>query len=119
MKRALVFAPLVVGLALVGSAAGAGPSPGVTFGSRGIASHDGKTRYIALRAGHGTLVEAVKTRGGVVRHSRFLKGAFGVPLVAYDGSAGGLSRDGRRLVLYAPAGRQAKTSFVVLDPRTL
>jgi DNA-binding beta-propeller fold protein YncE len=51
-----------------------------------------------------------------VRRSRFLKGAFGIPLVAYDGSAGGLSRNGRRLVVYSPG---ATTRFVVLDPRTL
>ena len=120
MKRALILVPLVAGLALVGSAAGAGPSPGVTFGSRGVVSHDGKMRYVALRAGRSTLVEAVTTSGGVVRRSHLLKGAFGVPLVAYDGSTGGLSRDGRRLVLYSPAGNvHAKTSFAVLDPRTL
>jgi hypothetical protein len=121
MKRTLVLALLAAGAAiLAGSAGGAGPSPGVTFGSPGVVSHDGKTRYLAMRAGKGTLVEAVATRGGVVRRSQFLKGLFGVPLVAYDGSAGGLSRDGRRLVVYWPAngvGRSAR--FVVLDPRTL
>jgi hypothetical protein len=121
MKRALVLALLVGTAVLVGSAAGAGPSPGVTFGSPGVVSHDGKLRYLALRAGRGTLVEAVTTKGGVVRHSRFLKGSFGVPLVAYDGSAGGLSRNGRRLIVYSPASGlgHAKTRFVVLDPRTL
>jgi hypothetical protein len=120
MKRALVLGSAVTGVAvLVGSAAGAGPSPGVAFGSPGVVSRDGKLRYLARRAGGGTLVEAVTTRGGVVRRSRFLKGgAFGIPLVAYDGSTGGLSRNGRRLVLYAPS-TGAKTRFVVLDPRTL
>ena len=56
-----------------------------------------------------------------MRRSRFLKGgAFGIPLVAYDGSTGGLSRDGRRLVVYAPDSRgRAKTRFVVLNARTL
>jgi hypothetical protein len=122
MKRALVLGLFVAGLAvLVGSASGAGPSPGVTFGSPGVVSHDGKLRYMTLRAGGGTLVEAVTTRGGTVRRTRFLKGAaFGIPLVAYDGSTGGLSRNGRRLVLYASDSlRRAKTRFVVLDPRTL
>ena len=121
MKRALVLGPLVAGLTvLVGSASGAGPSPGVTFGSPGIVSHDGKLRYLAMQAGKGTLVESVTTRGGVVRRTRFLKGWFGVPLVAYDGSAGGLARNGHRLVLYSPAsGKNSKTRFVVLDPRTL
>lgn len=120
MKRALVFAVSVGGLViLIGSALGAGPSPGVSFGSPGVVSHDGKVRYVALRAGTGTLVEAVATRGGVVRRARFLKnGEFGIPLVAYDNSTGGLSRNGRRLVVYEPAtGRGSR--FVVLDPKTL
>ena len=119
MKRALVLGSFCAGLAiLVGSALGAGPSPGVAFGSTGVVSRDGKVRYVALRAGTGTLVEAVTTRGGTVRKSRFLKGAFGIPLVAYDGSTGGLSRNGRRLVVYEPSSG-AKTRFVVLSPRTL
>jgi hypothetical protein len=122
VKRALVLAVVVGGLViLVGSASGAGPSPGVIFGSPGVISHDGKVRYLALRAGGGTLVESVTTRGGTVRKARFLKsGAFGIPLVAYDGSTGGLSRNGRRLVLYeSDTSGRAKTRFVVLDPRTL
>jgi len=123
MKRAFVLAVFVGGLViLIGSASGAGPSPGVTFGSPGVLSRDGRVRYVALRAGSGTLVEAVTTRGGVVRRSRFLKGgAFGIPLVAYDNSTGGLSRNSRRLVVYAPASglAPAETRFVVLDPRTL
>jgi hypothetical protein len=103
MKHALVLGSVVAGLAvLVGSALGAGPSPGVTFGSPGVVSRDGKLRYLALRAGGGTLVEAVTTRGGVVRRARYLRGAFGIPLVAYDGSSGGLTRNGRRLVVYEP-----------------
>jgi hypothetical protein len=119
MKRAFLLGSVVAGLAvLVGSAAGAGPSPGVIFGSPGVVSHDGKLRYLAMRASGGTLVEVVTTRGGIVRSSRFLKGAFGIPLVAYDGSTGGLSRNGRRLVVYEPSSG-AKTRFVVLSPRTL
>jgi hypothetical protein len=119
MKRALVLAVFVGGLViLIGSASGAGPSPGVTFGSPGVVSRDGKVHYVALRAGSGTLAEAVTTRGGTVRKLRFLKGAFGIPLVAYDGSTGGLSRNGRRLVVYEPS-TGAKTRFVVLSPRTL
>lgn len=122
MKRGLVLAAVVGGLViLIGPALGAGPSPGMIFGSPGVVLRDGSVRYVALRAGSGTVVEAVATRGGAVRRSRFLKGgAFGVPLVAYDGSTGGLSRDARRLVVYASdsLGR-AKTRFVVLDAHTL
>lgn len=73
MKRALVLALVVAGV-LAGSAGGAGPSPGVAFGSPGVVSHDGKVRYVALRAGRGTLVEAISTRDGIVGHTRYLKG---------------------------------------------
>lgn len=116
-----MLAVLAAAAALVGTAGGAGPSPGIAPGTTGVVSHDGKIRYVALRAGKGTLVEAVSTRNGIVRHTRYLKGSYGVPLVAYDGSTGGLSRNGKRLVLYSPAAVlvRAKTRFVVLDPRTL
>jgi hypothetical protein len=117
MKRALVLALLVAGAAiLAGSAAGAGPSPGIAFGSPGVLSHDGKVRYLALRAGKGTLVEAVSTRTGMVR-ARFLNGLYGLLMVAYDRSMGGLARNGKRLVVYAPG--QQRTRFVVLDPGSL
>ena len=114
MKRALVLG-VVLAAVLTGSAAGAGPSPGIAFGSPGVLSHDDKVRYVAMRAGKGTLVEAITTRTGMVR-SRFLKGLYGLPMVAYDGSMGGLSRNGKRLVVYSPG---QVTRYVVLDPRSL
>ena len=118
MKRVLVPALLLAGLSLlVGSAAGAGPSPGITFGSPGVVSHDGKTRFVALRAGRGSLIESISTRAGAVLRTRYLKGVYGLPLVAYDGSTGGLSRKGKRLVVYSPG--EQKTRYLVLDPRTL
>ncbi len=115
MKRALFLAVFVAAI-LAGSAGAAGPSPGIALGSPGIVSHDGKVRYVALRAGRGTLVEAISTRDGTVHRTRFLKGLYGVPLVAYDGSTGGLARSGKRLVVYSPG---TVTRYVVLDPRSL
>jgi hypothetical protein len=115
MKRPLVLAVFVAAI-LAGSAGGAGPSPGIA--PAGILSHDGKIRYVALRAGRGTLVEAISRPDGVVRRTRYLKGFYGIPMVAYDGSTGGLSRDGKRLVVYSPSrgiGRDV-TRYVVLDP---
>jgi hypothetical protein len=116
MKRALVLAAFVAAI-LAGSAGGAGPSPGIA--PAGILSHDGKIRYVALRAGRGTLIEAISRRDGVVRRTRYLKGFYGIPMVAYDGSTGGLSRDGRRLVVYSPGRCCSTTRYVVLDPRSL
>jgi hypothetical protein len=49
--------------------------------------------------------------------SRTIRGEYGVPLVAYDGKAGGLTRDGKRLVLET-AGPDT-TRFVVLSTRDL
>ena len=120
MKRPFVLALLVAGAAvLAGSATAAGPSPGIVFGSPGVVSHDGKVRYVAMRAGKGTLVEAISTRTGIVR-GRYLKGFYGLPMVAYDGSMGGLARNGKRLIVYSQDSlHHAKTRFVVLDPRTL
>ena len=118
MKRALVLAAFVAAV-LAGSAGGAGPSPGIA--PAGILSHDAKIRYVALRAGRGTLVESISRRDGVVRRTRYLKGFYGIPMVAYDGSTGGLSRDGKRLFVYSPSrgiGRDV-TRYVELDPRTL
>jgi hypothetical protein len=121
VKRVLVPTVIVAVATLAGSAGAAGPSPGVTFGSPGVVSHDGKTRYVAVQAGRGSVIEAISTQGGAVLRSRFLKGMFGVPMVAYDGSTGGLSRNGKRLVVYSPANSIAngKTRYVILDPRTL
>ena len=54
--------------------------------------------------------------GGPVRERR-LRGSFSMPAVAYDGSPGGLSADGRTLVLISPRLRypRRRTSFAVVD----
>jgi hypothetical protein len=109
-------AVLAAGWAAIAAASGGGPSPGETFGNMGVVGPNGAVRYVTVPAGKGTLVEAVGVRGGRVLRWRFLKGSYGVPLVAYDGSAGGLSRNGRRLVLVSR--QAAATRFAVLDPKT-
>jgi hypothetical protein len=121
MKRTLAVAILVAAAWVsTGSADGGGASPGISFGGKGIQSRRGDVRYVTLFAGPGSVVEAVRIRGGAVVRSRYLGGMFGIPFVAYDGSAGGLSHDGRRLVLASvpPNLNRPVTRFVVLDPRT-
>ncbi len=57
-----------------------------------------------------------------VLRSKVVRGDYGVPLVAYDGTSGGLSGDRTSLVLgaYGPLpGRSGTTRFVVLDTKTL
>ncbi len=117
-----VVAILVAGAAAVGAAADGGPSPGVLWGWNGIASYRGQVRYVAVTNGRSTLVEVVRVLGGRVLRWRSLPGTYGVPLVAYDGSAGGLSRDGKILVLASsPArpGSRATSRFAVIETRTL
>ena len=97
-----------------------GPSPGVSWGWDGVLARNGQVRYVTLPAGRNSLLEVVRVRDGRVLNFRWLRGAYGVPLVAYDGTGGGLSRDGRRLVLSQQAFPHvdgATTRFLVLGTR--
>ena len=116
MRRALAATTILSAVWIATSAAdGGGPSPGLDFGT-GVARPGGEVRYVAMPAGRGTLVEAVRVRDGRVARARHLRGSYGVPFVDYGGTTGGLAHSGRRLVLASPLG--AATRFVVLDPRT-
>lgn len=117
MRRALVIATAVAATwAGVAAADGVGPSPGESFGADGVVGPGGAHRFITVPANRGTVVETVSVRGGRVLNSRFLKGYFGIPMVAYDGSTDGISHDGRRLVLVSQG---ARTTILSLDPATL
>jgi hypothetical protein len=92
--------------AALGTAAGARadglPLPGVTARAGGVASRDGRVHYVT-RTGHGrTTVRRVLWRTGRATGSRTLTGDYTIPAVALDGSAGGLSANGHRLVLIRP-----------------
>lgn len=119
MKRALAIATILTATwTAIGAADGGGFSPGVDTGG-GIVGPNGKMRFVTVPAGRFTLVQAVTVSGGRVVRWRSLRGFYGVPLVAYDGSTGGLAHNGRRLVLASlPTGSPVVTRFVVLDPRT-
>jgi hypothetical protein len=92
------------------------PVLGIDVGATGVASAAGGSRYVTLPAGRGTVVARVNPDGGRVLAWRLIEGAFTVPAVAYDGSSGGLSADGRTLVLIAPRASfpRARTAFTVL-----
>jgi len=68
----------------------------------GVASPDGATRYLTVTLGGRTAVLAQKAKTGAVTSRFELRGRFGIPLVAYDSTAGGISGDGRTLVLIRP-----------------
>ena len=97
----------IAALAAAGAAAGiAGadglPVGGVEVGPSGVTRPADDVRYVALRAGRNTLVASVEQDGGRVLGTRLIDGRFTIPAVALDGSAAGLSADGRTLVLIRP-----------------
>jgi hypothetical protein len=99
-----------------------GPSPGVSWGWDGVLTRNGQVRYVTLPAARNSVLAIVRARDGRVLRSRLIRGAYGVPLVAYDGTGGGISRDGRRLVLSQPTetfADGATTRFLVLGTRQL
>src|SRR5919108_3544622 len=118
--------PLVAGCAMAlmaptGAWAAGGPVPAVQGGA-GISAPGGATSFVAIGVGDRTLVEQVTQRGGGVGRTLTLRGRYGVPGVAYDGSTTGLSADGRTLVLAEVLDRFPVTRtrlVVVRDPRRL
>jgi hypothetical protein len=113
MKRAIVIALLVAAPA----ARAAGPPPTITQADRGVVAGPGGDRYLAIPDGRDTTVHRV----GSDPASATVAGAYGVPAVADDGTASGLSADARTLVLVHPARSfpPKATRMVVLDARTL
>jgi hypothetical protein len=120
MTRALTAA---VGLFLLVPAVAAADGLPVTgtYGSTGVVSRDGASRYVTFPSGRDTLLARVSTEGGAVDRYREIAGRFTVPAVAYDGSAGGLTSDGRTLVLIRPRVGlgQKRTRFAMIDARRL
>lgn len=106
--------------AAVAASGDGGPSPGVSWGWNGVLARDGQVRYVSLPTARDSVLAVVRVRDGRVLNFRSLRGAFGVPLVAYDGTGGGLSRDGRRLVLAQQTfAGSPRTRFLVLGTRRL
>jgi hypothetical protein len=118
----LAAAACVVGVGVVGAKADGLPVLGVDVGASGVVASSGEARYVTLPAGRGaTIVALVAPNGGQVQSSRLLRGTFTIPAVAYDGSASGLSADGRTLVLIQPrvAFPRTQTALAILDARDL
>lgn len=111
----------VAGVLAVPGALGGGGVPGVVVGSTGVIAPGGALRYVTFTRGGATLVATVRVRSGKVARFRWIRGTYGVPLVASDGSTEGLTRDGRTLVLAQasapPLARQSH--FALVDTRTL
>jgi hypothetical protein len=97
MRR--VLALTICGFALPGAAYAAGGPVPPQQGGAGASAPGADSTIQALRAGKDTVLAQVARPAGVVGRTRLLRGSWGVPGVAYDGSTTGLSADGRTLVL--------------------
>jgi len=124
MKSTLVLIAIAAGaLALVaGAGANGSPySPGLVYAWPGVAGPK-DVHYVTFGPSEFTVLAAVRGRDGRMLRSNAIRGFYAVPLVTYNGVAGGLSGDGRSLVLatYGPMpGRRGKTRFAVVRTSTL
>jgi hypothetical protein len=93
---------------------------GIQDGGSGTASADGLVHYVTMVMPKRTVVTKVSAEGAVLTY-RALPGAWGIPMVAFDGSTGGVSASGRILVLaQPPIGEMRQVSrFPVLETRNL
>ena len=96
LRRLLPFAVAALAAAPVALADGGSAPPGLQ-GGRGVLGPGGGVHYVAVGSGSKTVVQEIKD-GGVVRWTT-IPGRWGIPSIAYDGSTGGVSRDGWTLVL--------------------
>lgn len=108
-------AMIVAVLAVASARADGLPVLGVDVGSSGVPTSDG-ARYVTMASGGRTLVARVAEAGGRVLVWRSYPGTFTIPAVAYDGSAGGLSADGKTLALIEPRQSfpRAQTRFLIV-----
>jgi hypothetical protein len=120
LRWLVVVAVAVAALIATGAALGVGPWPGL---ATAVVSPQGDVRYTASRAAGSTTVRAVRTvnEGGVLATAQ-VDGAWGIPAVTSTGLAGGLSPDGRMLVLSEPPnynGLRSQSKFLLLSTATL
>jgi hypothetical protein len=99
MPRRLL-ATIAISFACAVTAANAGgaggPGAGVLQGWDGLAN--GAVRYVAVPAASWTTLEVIRRQDGRVLRFMTLRGTWGIPVVAFDGTADGLMEDGRTLL---------------------
>jgi hypothetical protein len=122
MRRRILLVPaLVLACAVwtVALASGAGPSPGLSTG-QGIVS--GGVRYVSHPNESGSSLLAIDRDTGRVLRQITLKGIWGIPLVAFDGTAEGLLPAHRLLLatsLYNGQELRKTTTFKLVDVRKM
>jgi hypothetical protein len=122
--RLLTIVPMLfIAACAVSAAAGdGGPAPGPVLGWGGVLAPSNAVRYVALPSGQDTVVAAVRVNGGRIARWRIVRGGFGIPSVAFDGTTDGVSRDGKTLVLSSWPVQPAPgvvTRFAVLSTTNL
>lgn len=122
MRRLLLLSVLFAVLAAPAASGNGSPySPGLA-GWDGVVASNGAVRFVTLGAGGRTNVAKIQVRSGRILGSRLVRGQYGVPIVTYDGTTGGISGDGRTLVIasYGPLpGSPGTTRFLPIDTKTL
>ena len=118
---AFLAAILAGGLLAADSAADGLPVVNVEVGAEGVTIPGVQHRFVTLPAGKDTLVARIDRGTGRVRRFRTIRGRYTIPAVAYDGSASGLSANGRSLALIVPRPGfpRVRTTFALLDTGTL
>jgi hypothetical protein len=123
MRRFACLAAAALTLVLASAAGAAGPWLGVLDGGAGIADPAANVSYVTKTHGATTTVTALRTGSDRVLATASIAGRWGIPRVTLNGGVGGLSANGRVLVLAQPyrgnGGQlQPRTAFTVLrtDP---
>ncbi len=115
MKTFAIVICLAVLAAAPAAAAAGGPPQYASQGGLGVTAPNGSVHYVAVPGVGATTIESIGRDGSVWNWPTF-NGSWGIPMITYR-DPGGLSRDGRTLVLQsAVSGRP--TSFLVVSTRT-
>ncbi|HEY7629208.1 MAG TPA: hypothetical protein VH817_00810 [Thermoleophilaceae bacterium] len=117
MSRIAGAAVALALLALPSAARADGPMVG-GWSYTGVAQ--GNSRYVAIPIRGGTLLERVAVHGGQPLGWRTMRREIGIPMVTLTGAGGGLSHDGRRLVMASQPGfGRPNTELSLFNAHTL
>jgi hypothetical protein len=121
MSRIVYLGIVVLILAAAPTASAVGPVLPAIDGNTGVSGLAQDVSYSTVLSGNNTTLR-VRTHGEIVR-SAIVAGQWGVPMVTLNGGIGGLSPNGRVLVLsdnIQPGGAlRSRSGFVVVDTKTL
>jgi hypothetical protein len=121
-RRLFRFLLLALAVGLAAAATSAAKEIGAVGAAQGVVTEqDGASyRYVTVNPRTRpalTVVERIDMSDGAIDRWWYLRGSYVVPAVAYDGSAGGLSADGRTLALvnFSRAYPLPPTKVAILD----